>query len=114
MDSCVPNLTWSSIRPKTFPHLLHPSIFDDDNSQSVDYKEMMIGLETFKESSMDEKLKGMLAFWCVSESFRFSALLFHPLISTTRSNDIKIHFLVRLCEVFIELCDDDGNGKISQ
>eukprot|EP00825_Cyclidium_porcatum_P047053 TRINITY_DN7552_c0_g1_i1.p1 TRINITY_DN7552_c0_g1~~TRINITY_DN7552_c0_g1_i1.p1 ORF type:complete len:433 (-),score=83.37 TRINITY_DN7552_c0_g1_i1:31-1329(-) len=33
-------------------------IFDEDNSQSVDYKELIIGLETFKESSIDEKLKG--------------------------------------------------------
>mmetsp|Transcript_17718 Transcript_17718/g.1566 ORF Transcript_17718/g.1566 Transcript_17718/m.1566 type:complete len:91 (+) Transcript_17718:445-717(+) len=48
-------------------------IFDDDNSQSVDYKELIIGLETFKESTMDDKLK-----------------------------------------VFMEICDDDGNGKVTK
>jgi hypothetical protein len=38
--------------------LIKKSIFDDDNSGTVDYKELIIGLETFKENSMDEKLKG--------------------------------------------------------
>jgi Ca2+-binding EF-hand superfamily protein len=47
-------------------------IFDDDSSGTVDYKELIVGLETFKENSMDEKLK-----------------------------------------VFMELCDDDGNGKVT-
>lgn len=32
-------------------------IFDDDNSNTVDYKELIIGLEIFKESSIEEKLK---------------------------------------------------------
>jgi hypothetical protein len=34
------------------------SIFDEDCSGSVDYKELIIGLEIFKSSSIEEKLKG--------------------------------------------------------
>lgn len=39
-------------------HTSYDSIFDDDNSGTVDYKELIIGLEMFKENSIDEKLKG--------------------------------------------------------
>lgn len=35
-------------------------IFDEDNSQTVDYKELIIGLETFKENDMEDKLKGQI------------------------------------------------------
>jgi len=33
------------------------SIFDDDGSLTVDYKELIIGLEMFKDNSIDDKLK---------------------------------------------------------
>lgn len=33
-------------------------IFDEDSSGTVDYKELIIGLEVFKESTIEEKMKG--------------------------------------------------------
>lgn len=41
-------------------YLTTNSIFDDDNSGTVDYKELIIGLEMFKENSIDDKLKSMI------------------------------------------------------
>lgn len=32
-------------------------IFDEDNSGTVDYKELIMGLEIFKDNSIEEKLK---------------------------------------------------------
>jgi len=34
------------------------SIFDEDNSGTVDYKELIMGLEIFNENSIEKKLKG--------------------------------------------------------
>lgn len=33
------------------------SIFDDDNSGTVEYRELIMGLEIFKEGSFEDKLK---------------------------------------------------------
>jgi Ca2+-binding EF-hand superfamily protein len=33
-------------------------IFDEDSSGTVDYKELIIGLEVFKEDSIEDKMKG--------------------------------------------------------
>lgn len=52
-------LTCVTSSPLPPPSLLLLSIFDDDNSGTVDYKELIIGLEMFKENSIDEKLKGI-------------------------------------------------------
>ena len=38
--------------------IIFQSIFDDDNNGTVDYKELIMGLEIFKENSIEEKLKG--------------------------------------------------------
>ena len=35
------------------------SIFDEDASGKIDYKELIIGLEVFKDSTIDEKMKGL-------------------------------------------------------
>lgn len=32
-------------------------IFDEDGSGTVDYKELIIGLEVFKEDSIEDKMK---------------------------------------------------------
>jgi hypothetical protein len=34
------------------------SIFDENKSGTVDYKELIMGLEIFKEKCIEEKLKG--------------------------------------------------------
>ena len=33
-------------------------VFDEDSNGTVDYKELIIGLEIFKEDSIEEKIKG--------------------------------------------------------
>lgn len=35
-------------------------VLDEDSSGTVDYKELIIGLEVFKEDSIEEKIKGIL------------------------------------------------------
>lgn len=34
-------------------------VLDEDSSGTVDYKELIIGLEVFKEDSIEEKIKGI-------------------------------------------------------
>ena len=38
------------------------SIFDDDGNGEVDYKELIMGIEMFKTSTIDEKLKGIFLY----------------------------------------------------
>ena len=45
-------------------------IFDEDNSGDVDYKELIIGLETFKENTMDDKLKVFMDL-CDNDEYLF-------------------------------------------
>ena len=33
------------------------SVFDDDGNGSIDYKELLMGLEIFKENSIEDKIK---------------------------------------------------------
>lgn len=35
-------------------------VFDEDSNGTVDYKELIIGLEIFKEDSIEEKIKGKI------------------------------------------------------
>ena len=35
------------------------SIFDDDGNGAVDYKELLMGLEIFKDNSIEEKIKSI-------------------------------------------------------
>ena len=46
----------------TDPHLTEKLfyIFDEDGSGTVDYKELIIGLEVFKEDSIEDKMKGTI------------------------------------------------------
>lgn len=37
-------------------------VLDEDSSGTVDYKELIIGLEVFKEDSIEEKIKGIFYF----------------------------------------------------
>lgn len=37
-------------------------VLDEDCSGTVDYKELIIGLEVFKEDSIEEKIKGIINF----------------------------------------------------
>ena len=48
----------------TDPHLTEKLfyIFDEDGSGTVDYKELIIGLEVFKEDSIEDKMKGISNF----------------------------------------------------
>ncbi len=34
------------------------SIFDDDGNGTIDYRELIMGLETFKDTAFKEKLQG--------------------------------------------------------
>jgi Ca2+-binding EF-hand superfamily protein len=38
------------------------SIFDEDSSGTVDYKELVSGLEVFREDSIEEKIGGKISF----------------------------------------------------
>lgn len=38
------------------------SVLDEDSSGDIDYRELITGLEYFKDSSVDEKLKGKEIF----------------------------------------------------
>lgn len=44
-------------------------VFDEDSNGTVDYKELIIGLEIFKEDSIEEKIKGKVLN--VSSIFRY-------------------------------------------
>ena len=63
------------------------SKFDDDNNGTVDYKELIMGLEIFKENSIEDKLKGNY-------------------LLEKRSKEKIL--------VFFELCDADKSGNISE
>lgn len=39
------------------------SVLDDDNSGDIDYRELITGLEYFKDNSFEEKLKGIIIFF---------------------------------------------------
>lgn len=34
-------------------------MFDEDGDGTVDYKELIVGLEAFKDSTIDEKIKSL-------------------------------------------------------
>ena len=38
------------------------SVLDEDNSGDIDYRELITGLEYFKDSSFEDKLKGKAIF----------------------------------------------------
>lgn len=56
----------------TDPHLTEKLfyIFDEDGSGTVDYKELIIGLEVFKEDSIEDKMKGII-YNIINSVFRF-------------------------------------------
>ena len=56
------------------------SIFDEDNSNTVDYKELIIGLETFKDNTIDEKLKGKLLFFIYFFNYYYYIFFYLSLI----------------------------------
>lgn len=39
------------------------SVLDEDNSGDIDYRELITGLEYFKDSSFEDKLKGKVMFY---------------------------------------------------
>jgi Ca2+-binding EF-hand superfamily protein len=40
--------------------MLFQSVFDEDGSGRVDYKELIVGLEVLKDDTLEEKLKSCL------------------------------------------------------
>lgn len=38
-------------------------VFDEDQSGTVDYKELIVGLEVLKDDSIEEKLKSIIKFY---------------------------------------------------
>jgi Ca2+-binding EF-hand superfamily protein len=40
-------------------------VFDEDQSGTVDYKELIVGLEVLKDDSIEEKLKSIIKFYLV-------------------------------------------------
>lgn len=67
------------------------SVFDDNGDGTVDYRELILGLESFKDSSIDDKIRSFFRFYFI--------------------NGKNKHYKII---VFLKLCDADSNGSISQ
>lgn len=90
------------------------SIFDDDNSGTVDYKELIIGLETFKESSMDEKLKVFMELCDDDGNGKVDEPeLYNILKQNIFNHDDKIKLKQTVRQIFKEN-DLDGDGNLDR
>ncbi|KAL4455720.1 hypothetical protein ABPG74_003130 [Tetrahymena malaccensis] len=89
-------------------------IFDDDNSGTVDYKELIIGLEMFKENSIDDKLRVFMELCDTDGNGNINPDQLYNVLKQnlfTHDDKVKLKGIVR--QIFKE-CDTNGDGVLDK
>ncbi|KAM3135325.1 hypothetical protein pb186bvf_012623 [Paramecium bursaria] len=100
----------------TDPHLTEKLfyIFDEDGSGTVDYKELIIGLEVFKEDSIEDKMKVFFDLCDVDGSGEVTQKeLYEVLRANIVNNDDRIK-LKKTIQILFEECDMNGDGVLDK
>ncbi|CAD8047041.1 unnamed protein product [Paramecium sonneborni] len=89
-------------------------VFDEDSNGTVDYKELIIGLEIFKEDSIEEKIK---VFFDICDADGNGSITEKELYDVLKTNIVAFHDRIKLKktihQIFIE-CDQNGDGVLDK
>ncbi|CAD8197214.1 unnamed protein product [Paramecium octaurelia] len=89
-------------------------VFDEDQSGTIDYKELIVGLEVFKEDSIEEKMK---VFFEICDTDGSGAISEQELYNVLKLNIASFSDRQKLkktiSKIFIE-CDINGDGQLDK
>ncbi|CAD8187938.1 unnamed protein product [Paramecium octaurelia] len=89
-------------------------VFDEDQSGTVDYKELIVGLEVLKDDTIEEKLKIFFDLCDLDGSGKISEKeIFNVLKSNIVSESDKYQLRQSIKEM-IKNCDSNGDGELDK
>ncbi|CAD8072031.1 unnamed protein product [Paramecium sonneborni] len=89
-------------------------VFDEDSSGTVDYKELIVGLEVLKDDTIDEKLKIFFDLCDEDGSGKVSEKEIFNILKQNIINENDKYQLKMVIREMIKQVDQDGDGELNK